>query len=130
MTQTKPPFEVNQYSSATWTGYLKDASGSAIALADIVSATMTLYDKKTETAINTRTAQDIKNANNVTIHSTSGLITWEIQPEDNIIVSSTLEDRKAEEHIALITVTYDTSKILQMEIKLNVVNMQKVSNPA
>lgn len=130
MSQTKPPFEVKQTSSATWTGYIKDASGAAIASADIDSMTMTLYDKSSGEVINDREDQSILDENDVTVHATSGLVTWELQPEDNIIVSTTLEERKAEEHIALVIVTYDTSKKLIFEIPINVINVEKVSNPA
>lgn len=129
MSQTKEPFVVKQSSSATWTGYIYDASGSAIASADIASMTMTLYDKSSGTIINSRNGQDILNANNVTVHATSGLVTWELQPADNIIESTTLEERKSEEHIALVIVTYDTTKKLIFEIAINVVNTEKVSNP-
>ena len=125
---TQPiPYEVQEDSSATWTGYIRDAAGVAIASADIVALTITLYDKLTGTAINTRTAQDILNANNVTVHATSGLITWEIQPLDNVIVGTTLKTNKSEEHVALIEGTYDTSKKFKKEIKIKVVNLEKVS---
>ena len=114
---TQPiPYEVQEDSSATWTGYIRDAAGVAIASADIVALTITLYDKLTGAAINSRTAQDILNANNVTVHATSGLITWEIQPLDNVIVGTTLKTNKSEEHVALIEGTYDTSKKFKKEI--------------
>lgn len=125
---TQPiPFEVLEGSSATWTGYLRDAAGVAIASADIVALTITLYDRLTDTIINSRTAQDILNANNVTVHATSGLITWEVQPADNVIVGTSLKTNKSEEHVALIECTYDTSKKLKKEIKIKVVNLNKVS---
>ena len=63
-------------SSARYTAILKDEAGVLIPVANINTLTLTLFNLKDESIINTRSSQDVKNANNVTIDS-NGLLTWE-----------------------------------------------------
>jgi hypothetical protein len=65
---------------------LKQGSGSGVAvpLTDISTATLTLKDES-GTIINSRNAQNVLNANNVTIHATSGLVTWARQVADTTV---------------------------------------------
>jgi hypothetical protein len=96
---------LNEHSSRTVTFYLKDNAGVVVPLADIDEAELTLYDVETfvygaspaEGIINNRDAQNVLNANNVTIHATSGLVTWAMQPDDNPIVTAR---RQIERHRA------------------------------
>ncbi len=62
-------------------------AGAAVALTDISTATLTLTDES-DNVINSRNAQNVKNANNVTIHSTSGLVTWTMQAADTTVAGS------------------------------------------
>ncbi len=82
---------VNEHSSRTVTFTLLDQAGVAVPLTDINLAALTLYDMESYVPggspvagiLNARDAQNILNAHNVTIHATSGLITWAMQPDDN-----------------------------------------------
>lgn len=86
--------------SAVYTTTLVAADGvTPIPSASITSLTLTLkvLDKLASGAagsqdgaiINSRNAQNVLNVNNVTIHATSGLLTWAIQPADNAILDTT-----------------------------------------
>lgn len=78
---------VNKYSSRTVGFILKDQAGVVVPLSAIDSATLTYYDKLTYNPnvspaagiINGRDAQNVKNANNVEIHPTTGQVTWVLQ---------------------------------------------------
>lgn len=75
-----------------------------IPLTQISTITLRFYDQRTGTYIrgSADTAQDVKNTNNVTIHATSGLLTWKMQVADTTLVTAAdfLED-ETEEHVAL-----------------------------
>jgi hypothetical protein len=78
---------------------LVDSSGTAIALANINSLTLTQWidnGSKPATIINSRKLQNVLNANNVTVNSTTGLVTWNLQAADTTMQSkdySVLEER-------------------------------------
>jgi hypothetical protein len=97
---------VDEKSSCTYTATLKDRSGVVIPLADITALTFSLYslEDPTRAAINSRTAQSILNVNGGTMHATSGLLTIEIGPADNVIVDSSLAQ---ERHLAEVRWTYN-----------------------
>ena len=84
-----------------FTGTLKDADGVVIPLSAISAMTLTLTDAATGTAI--RSSQNVLNANNVTVHSTSGAVAWSIQASDTALVTS---DADSEEHVADFTCTF------------------------
>ena len=108
---------------AEFSGTLKDEDGTAIPLANIVSVTLTLRDATSNTIVNTRDGQDILNANDVTVHATTGAFLWAIQPEDTTMVDS---DLGSEDHVATITWTYETDKVGKHEHRLHVVNFLSV----
>ena len=56
--------------------------------------------------INNRYNQNIKNLNDVTI-TASGTVTWEVQPEDTILLNSSLEE---ELHVSLVAWIYSGGK--------------------
>jgi hypothetical protein len=99
-------FDVKEKTGAQYTTTMKDADGTAIPLANISTIKLTLYNYADGSAINSRTTQDVKGANNVTIHDTSGLLTWAIQANDNPIVSSDIPVGDKETHIALFEIAY------------------------
>jgi hypothetical protein len=113
---------------AKYTTTLKDADGTAIPLANISTIVLTLYNYSDGSAINSRTDQDVKNTNNVTIHNTSGLLTWLIQAADNPIVSSAVPVNDKETHIALFEIAYTGAGTPgKREVCLRVKNLGKVS---
>lgn len=92
-------FRCRENCTAIFTATLRDETGTVIPLVDLFTLTLSLYRKDWPTEY-IRDHQDAKNANNVTVHATSGLITWSIQPEDNVFSSANLTADK-ESHIAL-----------------------------
>lgn len=67
---------IEENSSQTYTATIKDENGSAIASARLASLVLTFYSIHTNEIINERDSQNVLNANNVTVHATSGLVTW------------------------------------------------------
>lgn len=63
-------------------------AGVAISKGNLVSLTVTLYDQKTSTIINSRSLQNVLDANNGLV-ATDGTLTLRLGPADNIIVSTT-----------------------------------------
>jgi len=121
---------VHEQSSKTVTFTLLDPAGVAVPLANISTAQLTLLDLDTYVPgasptvgiINSREGQDIRNAHNVTIHSTSGLVTWEMQPGDNPIVTL---HRQIERHRAEFRFVTTASAELNYPIEIEVVNLRK-----
>ena len=105
---------VNEGSAAKYTATLKDPAGSAVTLSNLTTLEMVLYNQRTGAVINGRgsvsgssyTFQDVKNLANVTFHSSSGLLTWNMQPGDNVIVDTTLAPGESETHVAVFKFVY------------------------
>ncbi|MDB4786215.1 hypothetical protein OAG36_00625 [bacterium] len=117
---------IDETTYGVYTSTLLDDASAAITLASIDSITMTLIEFSTEVVVNSREAQDILNANNCTMHATSGLFTWEIQPADTAIVVSGASLSSREVHLATITVVWNTTKKMHREIKLRIKNLTSV----
>lgn len=123
---TKASRTVTEGNSVIYTAILKDAAGVVLPLASIDSITLTLYDVATGTIINSRTAQDVLNTNQVTIHATSGLLTWSALPADMAIVG-TPDAGDVETHVALFECVYSTTKGLNHEVTIYVQQLTNVS---
>lgn len=125
-------FRVKQKTSAIYTATLKDETGTVIPLSELATLTITLYNAEvvepsptTGNIINSRNLENCKNLANVTFHATSGLLTWNIQALDNVIVNEELD---TELHVARFDFTYGTpTKDGSHEVRLRVVNLRKVS---
>lgn len=123
---------ITERSSRTVTFTVTDNAGAAVPLSAITSAALTLYDVDTYVPgasptvgiINGRDAQDVKNANNVTIHSTSGLVTWSMQPADNVIATSR---RQVERHRAEFRFVVTGGVELEYQFEIEVTNLRKAS---
>ncbi len=88
------------------TGIIKDEDGTLISSADLDTVTLTLFnlsDAPTCTIINSRTAQNVLNTNNVTI-DTSGNLVWSVQPLDTAILGT----GSIENHRAVFEWTYNS----------------------
>ncbi len=105
---------------------LIDENGTVIPLAQIQTATLTIYarDEATQPIINSVDHLDIKNANQGTIHATSGLLTLLLRALDNAI-ANTAND--LEWHRLLIEIGYNGSQSLKYEIDFPVRNLNKVT---
>ncbi len=113
---------VNKLTSLPYTSTLQSntTAGTALALSLIDTVALTLKDVATGTIINSRDEQDAKNANNVTIHATTGLLTWEMQAADNAIVTSTTAHGLLEHHRATFDIVYDTTKRMTHSVDIYV----------
>ena len=113
--------------SAQYTATITDESETAIPLADLTAITLTLYDYTTGTVINSRTDQDVKNANDVTITS-AGVLTWNLKPADNVIVTTALHKNAHEKHVALFEYTWDSGTTAgKHELTFEVRQLDKVT---
>lgn len=122
---------VNELSSFTITATILDQASQPVPLSDITVATLTLFDLETYNPsgspivgiINSRDAQDVLNANNVTIHATSGLLTWVMQPADNPIVTTRrqIERHRAELHVEFVSGEFNA------EWEIEVLNLRKAA---
>lgn len=120
---------VNELTTAEYTATITDEDGETpIPLADLSTVTLTLYDEASGSIINSRDDTNVKNTGPVTIHATSGLLTWTMAPADNPIVGSVAVGG-VEKHIALFEWTWDSgNKAGKHEVLIEVVNLGKVSS--
>ena len=118
---------VNEGTTLVYTTTITDSAGNALALASIDTLTLTLYDVASGSIINSRTAQDVLNANQVTVHATSGLLTWTALPADMAIVTAAKLAGNVEHHVALFEMVYSTTKGLNHEVDLYVTQLENVS---
>ena len=114
---------VNELTSALYTALLKDETGAVIDGTALDTATLTLYDIATQTVINSRSAQNVKNTNGVTI-SALGALAWTMSPADNAIIGASA----VEKHIALFTFTWGGGgvKALRHPVMITVSNLARV----
>lgn len=113
--------------SGVYTATLKDQDGTAIPAAQISTLTLTLYNKEDGSIINSRNAQNVLNANGVTVHVTSGLLTWVIDGLDSPIVG-VVPFGEYEEHIALFEGTTVSGADIVHEISLLVRSVRYVGS--
>lgn len=81
-------FSVLENTTNIYTANLVDETGAGITLTVLKTLTLSLYDAKTLTTINSRTSQDVLNKNDVAVSSSGGL-TWTMEPLDNAVVDET-----------------------------------------
>ena len=117
-------FVGKEKTSAKYTFTLKDENGNAVASASLSTLTLTLKNLDTGLPINLRDAQNVLNLNNVTIHATSGLLTWAIQPLDMVVVDA---KQLQERHRATFRGTTSGGVQASHEVTLYVQNLADVS---
>lgn len=125
MTCSTTKNRVTEKSSARYTTTLVDEAGLPVALAVIVNLRLWLRDVQTNEYINGREAQDVKNLNNVTYHVTSGLLTWNVQPNDNVIVGTT-DENDEEHHEAIFEATWTGGGAKTWVVPIYVTNMPSI----
>lgn len=127
MSLTEAERTVNEGTTFLYTCTLKDESGVVVPLSGISALTLTLYDVATDTIINSRDAQDVLNTNDVTVHATSGLLSWTAQAADNAIVTAARVAGSLEKHIALFEWTWSTTKKGKHELEIFVQQLAQVT---
>jgi hypothetical protein len=124
MSTNPPTFPLNEKTSSEITGQLQDETGAGVPAASLTSFTLTLYDLNTGQILNSRNAQNVLNANGVTVDS-NGNVVWTLSPADNAIVTDALG---VETHIALFQWTWAGGlKGANVEVAIPVRNLAKVS---
>lgn len=93
-----------------YTFTLKDEAGAAVAKASVSSLKLTLLnlDSDAQDVINSRNAQEHAPgfSGNVTMHDTNGLITFNMQPADNVIQGgSPSQNKRYERHRIVFDIT-------------------------
>src|SRR5678815_1801247 len=91
------PIEVNERQSGVYRATLRDDNGIALPNLALDAFLLTLYDKASLAVINSRSAQNALNANQVTLDS-SGNVEWTWLPADQPVV---VPAKDIEQHIAL-----------------------------
>lgn len=111
--------EILEKTSPKITATIQDEDDVGIPAASLDTLTLTLFnfDDTAKTIINSRTAQDVLNANNVTVDG-SGNLVWSVQALDTIIVGTAAYER----HRAVFGWTYNSGAkngkhIIDMTIK-------------
>jgi hypothetical protein len=105
---------------------LVDEEGEGIDSSFLTTLTLTLYDVDTHQVVNTRSNQDILNANNGTVETTPGspvttTVTFNIQPEDTPILN---QNRLKEARVLSFRWTWDSGqRIGRHEVQFNVENV-------
>lgn len=111
-------FPVPERATQKFTATVKDENGAAIPGASLTTLTLTLYETTTQQIINGRDAQNVLNANGVTVDS-AGLLTWVMAPLDN----QHLGLARPELHVALFEWTYDSgNKRGQHEVGFSIID--------
>jgi hypothetical protein len=119
-------FFVDEHETFFYTATLVDEAGAPVVLAAVSTLTLTYYAVASGTIINNRNAQNVLNANNVTLHATSGLLTWIGQVADTTC-SATTPEGAYEHRRALFTWTWGLpARTGRHEVDLHVRNQAKV----
>ena len=95
-------FPIKEKQTVDYTFTIKDSDDVAIPAASLTTAILTLYTPDNGTIINSRNAQNILNANNVTI-SAAGVVVWSLQVADVTIANQQVTE---ETHRALFVFTW------------------------
>ena len=119
---------IDEGTTASLTCAVADSSGTAVPLSAMNSITMTVIEEKGGTTVNSRSAQDVKNANNCTYHATSGLFTFDLQPGDVAIENATDNPiGSIERHLITVTFVWDSSaESISKQFLLQLRNLKSV----
>ena len=109
--------------SQKYAATIKDVDDVVIPAASLTTLTLTLYSLHSLVVVNSRTTQDILNANNVTV-SVAGALVWELQPADTAIID---DARSIEIHRALFEWTWGGGKAGKHQVDFYITNVKKVT---
>lgn len=126
-------FEINERTSGTYTATLLDDTGTPVPAASIEDLRLWLYEKTRKSIINARgtiegNGQDVlaPGGHGVSIHATSGLLTWLIAPLDTVCVLTTppTTPKVKEIHVAVFKMVWGSgSKGLTHSVELVITDM-------
>jgi hypothetical protein len=114
---------VAERTTPLYTATLVDEDGAIIPGSTLTTLVLTHYNLATDAILNSRDAQNVLNANNVTV-SELGILEWVLQPLDTLIVDDTL---CLETHVALFEFTWNSgARVGKHEIRYEVRNYEQV----
>jgi hypothetical protein len=115
---------VYENTTRIYTATLESEEGVPIGASQISAMTLTYYEMSTGEIVNGRNEQHVLNANNVTVHASSGLLTWTLQPDDTAML---LSDAMQEIHRALFEWSWDVPTRYDKHIvDILIQNLEKV----
>lgn len=115
---------LDEETSATVGFTVRDELGNRVPAAAFTSATLTLYDERSGTVLNSRDHVTILNANNVTIGAPlDGDVRWSVQPADGVIQNDQLS---VERHVALFEFFWPTGTF-RHEVVLDTSDVSKLT---
>lgn len=114
---------VKERTLAKYSATIVDEDNAAIAADDLDTLTLTLFGPD-GSIINGREQQNVLGQNNVSV-SAAGVLTWLIQPLDNVILGS-VPTGHFEKHFALFEWTYAGTKSGKYLVQINVMQLPKV----
>lgn len=119
-------FDTRKASSASFQADMLDEDGEIVPGSTLQSLLLTL--KHNASVINGRNAQNVKNANGVTIDEKGHMI-WTMDPRDNPINTPNLPDGTTEQHKATFVWSWaGGAKQGQIDILINVIQNTDVPN--
>lgn len=107
-------------------GTIKDADGATVS--SLTTLTLTLYDKASDLVINSRTNQNILNANGSSF--SSGVFTIELDGSDSVIKGNGLSKGQTETHVARVTWTYSDGDSTRTGMEEYEFPVQKLASPS
>jgi len=117
----------SERTSAEYTALVADEDGNGIDAADLDTLTLTLSNLADGSIINSRNAQNVLNANNVTVDAEGNLV-WSITPSDTVMVRTAVKIGYTEKHRALFRWTWDGgAKAGSHEMVMLITNVAKVT---
>ncbi|MDO8357284.1 MAG: hypothetical protein Q7U76_12915 [Nitrospirota bacterium] len=118
----RPTYQIDERETPDYSFTLRDSAGIVVPASLIDSATLTVQVVHTGAIVNARSAQNVKNANNVTI-SEEGRITWSMQPLDAAIADDT---KLIEVHRALFRFVWNGTREKPYEVDFEIRNLSKM----
>lgn len=125
----------NERSTPTVYALIKDDAGAVLDLTAVTSLLLTVWESVNGTILNGRTAQDVKNANGVTVYATAQTTTvngatvsynlkWPLVEAEMATVNAS---RPIEDHYAMFDVRWATTRRHNEEFVWHVNNLAKVT---
>lgn len=97
--------EIDEGESANIEATFEDLSGDALDKSSLATLTCTLLNAADGAVINSRSNQNILDANGSTV-TTAGVLTLRLEPDDNAIVNTNLSSGQTESHYLTVTWTW------------------------
>ena len=113
---------INESTTGRYTATMYDETGTVIDGTAMSALTLTLYDKRSGTVVNSRINQDVFGVNGVAVTNVGGL-TWTIAKEDTAMVGT----GQIERHVGVFIGTWAAGvKRFVHEIEMDVINIKRV----